>query len=101
MFRSGLCCAHFKRKQRNRPIDGLIGEDRVEGGLELAEVLDPMEKVIDVGSAMVESSSEDDRLYKQRRREFIKACEQLFLSRGWSPPLPRAHARPRVRVRRG
>lgn len=81
-------------------MEGLIGEDRAEGGLELAEVLDPMEKVIDIGSALVEASSEDDRLYKQRRREFVKACEHFMLSRGWRPPSG-TRARPRARVRRG
>lgn len=103
MFRKGLCCAHFKRRQRNekgkgRPVDGLIGEGRAEGGLELAEVLDPMEKALDASSAWVEVSSEDDAMNKVKRREVIRAWEQVMLSRGWSPP--GARARPRARVKR-
>lgn len=96
MFRQGLCCAHFKRKQRNKPVDGLIGEAKAEQGLELAEVLDPMENVIEKGSSMVEASSEDDEVYKSCRRLFIRACEQLMLSRGWTPP---ARKQTRTRVR--
>jgi hypothetical protein len=99
MFRKGLCCAHFKRYQRKKPVDGLIGEARSERGLELAEVLDPMEQVIDSGSAFLETLSEDDQLYKERRRAFIKSCEVLMLSRGWAPPKSRARARTRTRTR--
>lgn len=100
MFRQGLCCAHFKRKQRNKPIDGLIGETKAAQGLELAEVLDPMENVIEKGSSMVEASSEDDDVYKATRRLFIKACETLMLSRGWTPPPARKRARTRARGRK-
>lgn len=111
MFRKGLCCAHFKRKQRNKPVDGLIGEARVEGGLELAEVLDPMERALEASGAWAEeltkrallssaqwadAPSEDDGLYRARRRDVMKAFEQLFISRGWRPP----SSRPQARLRR-
>lgn len=99
MFRKGLCCAHFKRMQRKKPIDGLIGEAKAAQGLELAEVLDPMENVIEKGSSMVEASSEDDDVYKATRRLFIRACELLMLSRGWSQPPARKRERARTRVR--
>lgn len=81
-FRRELCCAHFKRLQRNKPVDGLIG-----GGLELAEVLDPEERVVTLGSAMLEANSEDDAAYNQKKRAWLKACEELMRSKGWRPPL--------------
>jgi hypothetical protein len=86
MFRSGLCSSHFKRRQRNKPISGLIGEETIDNGLELGEILDPVERVIKTGHAMIECSSEDDDLWRYRRLAFLKATANWIESLGWKAP---------------
>ena len=85
-FRQGYCGAHFKRKQRQKPVAGLIGEQRVPGGVKLGEVLTPEEQVIVSGGELLETSAEDDALYKFRRRRFLRAAERWLESLGWQRP---------------
>jgi hypothetical protein len=52
----------------------------------LAEVLDPEERVLVSGDAFVQCSSEDDDLYKYRRRNFLRAAAAWLESLGWTAP---------------
>lgn len=86
IFRQGYCSAHFKRKQRNKVVSGPISASVADGGVSLGDSLSPEEHVIIAGSALLETSSEDDALYKFRRRRFLKAAARWMESRGWTPP---------------
>lgn len=86
LFRQGYCSAHFKRKQRNKEVDGPIGESRVRGGVELGEVLSAEEVAIETGNMWLETPAEDDALYKFRKKRFLKAAAQWLESLGWQPP---------------
>ena len=82
VFRKGMCGAHLKRLQRKKPVDGLIN-----GGEPYLDVMTPEEKVVDAGSKLLETSAENDQLYKYRRKGFLKACEAWVESMGWRRPL--------------
>jgi hypothetical protein len=89
-FRKGLCTAHYKRLQRKREVDGPIEESVMvelrEWQHQVGDTLTPVEYVLKEGDLLVQTSAEDDELYKYRRKNFLKAAARWLESLGWVPP---------------
>jgi hypothetical protein len=75
-FSKGLCVAHLKRQQRGIPLDVKP----------VGEVLSPEEQVYKAGTDLLECSSEDDDLWRYRRKQFLKAATRWVKAMGWRPP---------------
>lgn len=73
VFRSGMCLAHTKQRQRGQALRPI------------KEKVSPFERVILAGNVLVDAESEDE--YRRARASLRSAAEAWLRDEGWTPPL--------------